>query len=133
MPYLAAYVVALLLFLALDFLWQKAVTRPLLRRQVADLLRERPRNGVLIGFHVFYVAVVLLMAVFPALLAGNWLVAPFYGVFLGLLAYGTWQARNLATLRGWSATLVAIDTAWGATLTALTATAGYMVAAAAGG
>ena len=132
MPYLAAYAVALIVFLILDNLWLRAVTRPMLRRQAAELLRERPREGIAIAFHVFYVAVVLLMAVFPALLARNWLVAPLYGVFLGLLAYGTWQSRNLATLRGWSGVMTVVDTAWGATLTALTATAAYFAAMAAG-
>ena len=47
---------------------------------------------------------------------------------LGLLAYGTYDLTNQATLRGWSSLITAIDMAWGATLTAVVAAVAVIVA-----
>ena len=46
------------------------------------------------------------------------------GCMLGLLAYGTYEFTNFATLRGWSLQMVAVDVAWGALLTGTSAWAG---------
>ena len=50
------------------------------------------------------------------------------GALLGLLAYGTYDLTNQATLRGWSSLITAIDMAWGATLTAVVAAVAVIVA-----
>jgi uncharacterized membrane protein len=44
-----------------------------------------------------------------------------------LLAYGTYEATNMATLRGWSWQMVVVDTGWGMLLTAVAATVGFQV------
>ncbi|MDH3666977.1 MAG: DUF2177 family protein [Paracoccaceae bacterium] len=48
------------------------------------------------------------------------------GAIVGFLAYGTYEATNLATLRGWTVEMQMIRVTWGATLSALTAGAGYL-------
>ena len=43
----------------------------------------------------------------------------------GLVAYGTYNLSNLATLRSWPWELTVIDMAWGTFLSAVTACIGY--------
>jgi len=43
---------------------------------------------------------------------------------LGLMAYGTYDLTNMATLKPWSWKLVGIDMAWGTIVTTLSALAG---------
>jgi len=64
----------------------------------------------------------------PAVSGGGWLTAVAGGALLGLIAYGTYDMTNLATLKDWSITVSIVDMAWGSFLTAAAATAGYFAA-----
>jgi len=45
--------------------------------------------------------------------AGDPAAAFLNGALFGLFAYGTYEATNMATLRGWRWSMVLSDTAWG--------------------
>jgi uncharacterized membrane protein len=49
------------------------------------------------------------------------------GALLGILAYGTYEFTNFATLRAWSPSMVMIDVTWGAVLTGVSAWAGVVI------
>ena len=49
------------------------------------------------------------------------------GIALGLVAYGTYEFTNYATLRDWSFEQVAVDTIWGGILTGFSAWAGVVI------
>ena len=57
--------------------------------------------------------------------SGNWTQALIAGAILGLVAYGTYDMTNLATVRDWSVMVTIVDIVWGAALTGTAATAGY--------
>ncbi len=48
------------------------------------------------------------------------------GALLGLVAYGTYDITNLATIRDWPVIVSVVDLAWGITVTATAATAGHL-------
>lgn len=127
MEYVASYAASLILFLIIDLVWIKTVMRPIFVRSVGDIMLEDPRMGAALVFFVVYLAGVTFFAVIPAVEAGSWTVAALHGMFLGVIAYGTYDATNLATLKGWTLRMSAIDTAWGGFLSAIAATAGYFV------
>lgn len=122
------YVATLVAFLAIDAIALKFMLYPLFSRYVGDLLREEMQLGVAAGFYLFYVAGVLYFAVMPGLKAESLGLAALNGAILGFLAYGTYEATNMATLRGWSWAMVATDVTWGTFLTMITAVVGYLVA-----
>jgi uncharacterized membrane protein len=128
MGIVAVYVATLVAFLAIDAVALKFMMYPLFSRHVGDLLREQMQLGVAAGFYLFYVAGVLYFAVMPGLKAESLGLAALNGAILGFLAYGTYEATNMATLRGWSWAMVATDVTWGTFLTMLTAVIGYLVA-----
>jgi uncharacterized membrane protein len=128
MGIVAVYVATLVAFLAIDAVALKFMMYPLFSRHVGDLLREQMQLGVAAGFYLFYVAGVLYFAVMPGLKAESLGLAALNGAILGFLAYGTYEATNMATLRGWSWAMVATDVTWGTVLTMLTAVIGYLVA-----
>jgi uncharacterized membrane protein len=127
MAILGIFAAALVVFLVIDAIWLKMAAYPLFERHIGALLRDDVQMGVAAAFYVFYVAGVVYFAVLPALEAERLGRAAFNGALLGFLAYGTYEATNMATIRGWSWEMVAIDTAWGMALTAVTAIAGYGV------
>ncbi|SNS37350.1 MULTISPECIES: DUF2177 family protein [unclassified Azospirillum] len=127
-PVLAAYGGGLLLFLALDYLWLGHLARDFYARQLGDLLRDPPQLGIAALFYLAYVAGIVFFAVLPALREGGVWQAALYGALLGLLAYGTYDITNLATIRGWPWTVSLVDMAWGTAVSATTAAAGYLAA-----
>ncbi len=128
MTHLGLYAATLVVFLALDIVWLKLVSMPMFRRRIGDLLAERPRLGVAAGFYALYVAGIVYFAQIPALAGGGPGEAFVNGALFGFLAYGTYEATNFATLRGWTWSMVISDTAWGAALSGGAAAAGFMLA-----
>jgi len=128
MSELVAYAVVLAVFLAVDAVWLKLVMRPLFERFLGATLLDDPRLGVAAGFYAIYCVGLMYFAVIPAAAAGGgWPVAAMDGALLGIVAYGTYEATNYATLRGWDWRMVAIDMTGGTLLSAAAAGAGAAV------
>jgi len=125
MALLAVYAITLAVFLAIDAIGLKTVLYPLFSRHIGDLLREEMRLGVAAGFYLVYVAGLMHFAVLPAARAESLGLALLNGALIGLIAYGTYEATNMATLRGWAWPMLVTDVIWGIALTAVTAAAGY--------
>ena len=125
MPWITAYLATALTFLAADALWLALVMKGFYARQLGGLLREQPDMLIAGLFYLVYAGGIVLFAVAPALQSGSWRPALGYGAVLGLLAYGTYDATNLATLKGWPVIVSVVDTLWGMTVTGLTALAAY--------
>lgn len=85
--------------------------------RMAGLLLERPRLDAAVLFYALYIAGVTVFAVQPALEAGGCLRAAALGALLGVIAYGTYDLTNLATLRDWSVTVTMVDLVWGGVAT----------------
>ena len=49
------------------------------------------------------------------------------GAFFGLVAYGTYDLTNLATLRNWPLPMVIVDLVWGAVLSGVSAAGGDLL------
>lgn len=118
-----ATITTLLSMGALDAIWLTTMTTRLYRRQLPGLLLDTPNLVPAVGFYLLYAIGVLVLVVRPAL-AGDWDLMRVLGAgaLLGLVAYGTYDLTNQATLRGWSTLVTVVDMTWGAALTAVVAT-----------
>lgn len=126
MPYVIAYISTAIVFFALDYLWLTRIAIGFYREQIGSLMLASPNFAAAGVFYLFYVVGVVYFAVMPAVSAGSLVTALINGALLGLLAYGTYDMTNLATLKGWSLQMSLVDMAWGAFLTATAAAAGYL-------
>ena len=126
MNFVIAYVCTLIVFLAVDFLWLGVVARGFYASQLGGLMRENIAFLAAGGFYLAYVAGIVLLAVMPALAEGSWVKAAVNGAVLGLVAYGTYDMTNLATLKGWPVTVSIVDMGWGTILTSMSAIAGFL-------
>ena len=133
LPYLAAYGVSALAFVGADAVWLTLAGPRLYRPVLGPLLAERLNGAAAIAFYLVYLSGVVALAVAPALRTGQWRTAAWSGLILGLVAYGTYDLTNQATLRLWATRLTVIDMAWGGVLTALAAILGFLAARKAGG
>lgn len=127
LKYAVAYAVTVVVFLGLDAIWLSRVALAMYRREIGDLLLDRPNLMIAGLFYLIFVAGIVILAIAPALNGGTWLTAFLMGATLGLVAYGTFDITNLSTLKNWSIAVTLADLAWGTALTAVSATVGYLV------
>ena len=128
MPYIAAYLGAAVVFCLMDFIWLTLIAKSFYQSQMGALMAVDVRIVPAIIFYVLYLAGLVLFAISPALREQNWLMAVGLGLALGLVAYGSYDLTNMATLKGWSLSLTLVDIAWGAFVSAVSALAGFYVA-----
>jgi len=124
--YAIAYGGAATAFFVIDFLWLSLMTRTFYRERIGHLMADNLNMSAAMGFYLLYVVGVIVFAVMPALQSDSWKTALVLGGLLGLIAYGTYDMTNLATLRDWPVSVALVDMAWGTVLTAVSATAGYL-------
>jgi uncharacterized membrane protein len=126
--YLVTYGATLIAFLAIDFVWLGFVATRFYREQLGHMMLEKPLLGVAFAFYALYALGIVVFAVMPGLRDDSWRTAALLGALLGLVAYGTYDLTNFATLKSWPAAMTFVDMAWGMVLTAASATAGFYAA-----
>lgn len=122
---LIAYVATLLTFLLLDGVWLGLLMAPTYRELLGPLMLDKP---LLVPAAVFYCLYVFGCVVFVVVPALTWQRAAKMGALLGLVAYGTYDLTNWATLRGWSMQVSLMDWAWGTFATAVACAVGFLLA-----
>ncbi len=120
MTFLKHYLIALVVFTAIDLVWLLFISRKLYQAKIGHLMAEKVVWPAAALFYLLYIAAIVFFAVNPAADRGSVLYALGAGAFLGLVAYGTYDLTNLATLRAWPVSVTAIDLAWGAFVTGAT-------------
>ena len=124
---LTAYVSTAIVFFAIDFVWLSVMAKTVYQKEIGPLLLENFNMPVAAGFYALYVVGIVVFAVWPALNGGSWTTALILGALLGLIAYGTYDLTNLATLKGWTVRMAVIDVTWGTVLTGFSALSGYFL------
>lgn len=128
MPYIAAYLGAAVIFCVMDLVWLTLIAKSFYQSHMGELMAVEVRIVPAIIFYVLYLAGLVLFAISPALREQNWLMAVGMGLGLGVIAYGSYDLTNMATLKGWSLSLTLVDMAWGAFVSAVSALAGFYAA-----
>jgi uncharacterized membrane protein len=111
MKILILYSLTAVIFFAADALGLRLLIKPVFERHISHLFADPFRAIPAVVFYLGY-------------LVG--------GAVLGLMAYGTYEFTNYATLRDWSFEQVAVDTIWGGVLTGFSAWSGVVIARAIG-
>jgi uncharacterized membrane protein len=127
MRLVVAYVATGIVFLGLDAVWLTLASKLLYRPLIGELLLPSFKLTPAAIFYALYIAGIVVFAVLPSLSSGRLSAAIFYGAALGLVAYGTYDLTNQATLKGWSSTITIADMIWGAAVTAAAAAAGALI------
>lgn len=132
MKFLILYASTAIIFFAADAVGLRLLIKPVFERHVPHLLAESFRVIPAALFYLGYIAGVLWFVSIPALRADAPVAALIGGLLIGLMAYGTYEFTNYATLRDWSMNQVVIDMIWGGALTGVSAWAGVMITRATG-
>lgn len=113
--------------MALDAIWIGLVAKSFYQKHLGYIFAEK---FVLWPAGIFYVLYSIGIAVFvvgPAVASGSWVTALWRGAFLGLIAYGTYDLTNQATIARWPISVTIVDILWGVFVTAAASVIAYFI------
>lgn len=115
--------------IALDALWLGWLASDFYKGELGAIMADKPRWYAAGVFYPLYIAGLTVFVIAPALRRdeGALKAAP-RAAFFGLVAYGTYDLTNLATLRAFSPVVAVVDMAWGVVVTTAAACLGVAAA-----
>lgn len=114
---ISSFLFASIIFLIIDILWLSYSVKVFYRPQLGSLLLDKPILWAAIVFYLIYMLGILIIIIQPALEKESIFHAFWTGFIFGIVAYGTYNFTNMATVKNWSAYVVFVDTTWGGLLT----------------
>lgn len=128
-PYFSALVGMYVSMLVLDGIWLSSMMKPFYGKYLGSLLSGSVNFGAAGFFYVLYGIGALVLVVMPIFKSNGSLAQAFMmGALLGLVAYGTYDLTNHATIKDWKLIVTVVDMAWGAFLTGLASLVSLAVA-----
>lgn len=124
---LMAYIVALVVFGAIDATWLSTMGPILYRPALAEILAPNLRIAPAIAFYSMYPIGIVVFAVMPALRSGSIANAFALALLFGAFAYATYDLTNYATLRVWTLQITVLDILYGALTSGVAATAAFLL------
>jgi len=116
--FFVSYFIAAVTMIIIDFIWLTLMMKPFYQKQIGHLMTNTPVMLPIILFYGIFILGLIVLVVSPAL-SGNfsYLKLFLYGALFGLVAYGTYDLTNHATLKNWPAIVTIVDLIWGTLLT----------------
>ena len=112
------------IFLIVDVVWLSITVKSLYRPALGGLLKDKPVMWAAVLFYIIYMIGLTLIILKPALASDSIFQALWTGIVFGVVAYGTYNLTNMATVKNWSASIVWIDMLWGGFLTGFSSAVG---------
>ena len=125
---LSSTLIAALIFLIVDIIWLSFAVKSFYRPNIGHLLLDKPVMWAAAMFYIVYVFGLGVVIIEPSLDSQNTVNLLFKAFMFGLVAYGTYNLTNMATVKGWSPSVVFVDMLWGGLLTAFSSYYGILIA-----
>jgi len=125
---LSSTLIAAIIFLIIDIIWLSFAVKFFYKPNIGHLLLEKPIIWAAALFYIIYVFGLAIVIIEPALNSNEIIKFLFKAFIFGLVAYGTYNLTNMATVKGWSARVVFVDMLWGGSLTAFASYFGILIA-----
>jgi len=119
---------AALIFLIIDIIWLSFSVKSFYRPNIGHLLLDTPVMWAAALFYLLYVVGLGVVIIDPSNYTDHPINFIFKAFIFGLVAYGTYNLTNMATVKGWSPSVVFVDMFWGGTLTAFSSFFGIFIA-----
>lgn len=127
MSYIKMYIIAFIIFLAIDAIWLGLVAPKFYKAQIGHLMSEKPNLIAALVFYLLFIVGVVYFVVNPAIEAQSITKVLVAGALFGFMTYATYDLTNLATLKDWPITVTIVDLVWGTSLSTLIGLFTYLV------
>jgi uncharacterized membrane protein len=128
MKIIISFFSVLISLLLIDIVWLTVMSKNFYSKQIGHLLSESPKLFPAGIFYLIYSFGIIFFVVLPAI-QGNFNISKtfIYGALLGIIAYGTYDLTNHATIKDWPTIVTAVDIVWGALLTGTVAVIALLI------
>lgn len=115
-----AYFASLLPMLIMDGVWLFTIAKNFYAKHIGSLMAKSP-NLIAGGlFYILYALGLAVLIVLPAIKDNTSFLKIFLlGALFGLVAYGTYDLTNLATIQNWPIIITIVDILWGTLYTGI--------------
>lgn len=121
------YLIAFVVFFAIDIVWLGFVAKNLYNQHLSHLMADSTNWVAAIIFYALFIGGLMFFAINPALEKNSIVYAFLVGGLFGFMTYATYDMTNLATLKDWPLLITVIDITWGTLLNAMTAGISFYV------
>lgn len=127
--FLIAFFAAAAAMTAIDSIWLRTMYSRFYQPQIGHLLADTVKYGPAVAFYLVYLTGLMVLVVMPALKSGaGWGQVFLLSAVFGIVAYGTYDLTNHATLRDWPWIVTVVDMVWGGLLTGVVGSASVWAA-----
>lgn len=127
MNFFKMYIIAFVIFLAIDALWLGLIAPKFYKNHIGHLMAERPNFIAAIIFYLLFIVGLVYFVVMPAVAAGSISKVLLAGALFGFMTYATYDLTNLATLKDWPIIVTVVDLIWGTFLSTSISLLTYLV------
>ena len=125
---LTSTLIAAFIFLIIDILWLSFSVKSFYGPRIGHLFADKPVIWAAAMFYIIYVVGLAVVIIEPSINFDDTSKFLFKAFMFGLVAYGTYNLTNMATVKGWSPSVVFVDMVWGGSLTAFSSYSGILLA-----
>ena len=125
---LTSTLIAALIFLIIDIIWLSFSVKSFYGPRIGHLFADKPVIWAAAMFYIIYVFGLGVVIIEPSINFEDTSKFLFKAFMFGLVAYGTYNLTNMATVKGWSPSVVFVDMIWGGSLTAFSSYYGIFLA-----
>nr|WP_300005003.1 DUF2177 family protein [Tissierella sp.] len=121
------YLIALVVFFAIDILWLGFIAKDLYRENLSHLMAPKTNWLAAVIFYSIFIGGLMFFAINPALEKDSIVYALAVGALFGFMTYATYDMTNLSTLKDWPIKITIIDILWGTALNGVTASIAFYI------
>jgi uncharacterized membrane protein len=125
---LTSTLIAAFIFLIIDIIWLSFSVKSFYGPRIGHLFADKPVIWAAAMFYIIYVVGLAVVIIEPSINFDDTSKFLFKAFMFGLVAYGTYNLTNMATVKGWSPSVVFVDMIWGGSLTAFSSYYGIFLA-----
>ena len=125
--FIKVFLVALIIFFAVDMFWLGFVAKSFYTKQIGFLMKENINWTAALIFYTLFIAALVLFVIQPAIDKKSLEHAILMGAAFGFITYATYDLTNLATLKDWPLLVTIVDLCWGAFLAASVSALTYLI------
>lgn len=125
---LTSTLIAAFIFLIIDIIWLSFSVKSFYGPRIGHLFADKPVIWAAAMFYIIYVVGLAVVIIEPSINFDDTSKFLFKAFMFGLVAYGTYNLTNMATVKGWSPSVVFVDMLWGGSLTAFSSYYGIFLA-----
>jgi uncharacterized membrane protein len=127
MEFFKMYLIAFIIFLAIDAVWLGLVAPKFYKAQIGHLMSEKPNLIAALVFYLIFIVGLVYFVIMPGVDAQSIGKILLGGFLFGFITYATYDLTNLATLKDWPILVTVIDLAWGSFLSTAISLFSYLI------